>query len=401
MNNLLLKKLAKKIEDDRLVEGKIGATLKLKRKAASKTLQNISESHGISISYLSKIENNHMRPNISYLGNVLTTLEINEELILDSLEMNSWYDKLAATIIGIHDYRSSVENHISQRNDYQAKFLRFALDVYFNSNQASEKRITNLIVNIDSMSSVELAIYTFVVAKYYINENKHFIAGNIISKLPNKYIENTFLKVWYYELIFELSLYQASYIYVKKVFNELIKHYYNLNLYDKSKELSIRFNNAKAYFKPPNYFDSNKFINNDSRNYQLSLVFYGFYDDFLTKENKDDLARLYFDDIHNNSQKVRLSLKNINFSNDPFEQFLKEYYTSKYIKDNEYEFLRNTFFLDFGFSQHYHIMEFITCRLCKILKDQHKYKECYLVNERLKSLKKDNRMSLQFNSVLM
>ena len=39
-----------------------------------------------------------MRPNLLYLGIVIQYLEINEEVLSESLEMNEWYDKLVTYI---------------------------------------------------------------------------------------------------------------------------------------------------------------------------------------------------------------------------------------------------------------------------------------------------------------
>jgi hypothetical protein len=55
MENIILKKIRNKMVNDSKTEGKLGTTIKLKRKERNKTLQKLSDIVGVSVSYISKL----------------------------------------------------------------------------------------------------------------------------------------------------------------------------------------------------------------------------------------------------------------------------------------------------------------------------------------------------------
>lgn len=99
--------IKKRQEEERTIVGKIGANIKLKRKGKKQTLNHLSELSGVSISYLSKIENNLLKPNLDYLSNVLEDLEINEEFLAQSTIMNEWYLMTIKDFLNIRSYETS------------------------------------------------------------------------------------------------------------------------------------------------------------------------------------------------------------------------------------------------------------------------------------------------------
>lgn len=394
MRKTILDKVVKKINDDMLVEGKLGSTIKLKRKAGEHTLQEFSSSYGVSISYLSKIENDHMKPNVAYIGNILDKLEINEEMFASSLVMNEWYKKLILTIIGLEYHYDELMQYVTQRNDYQAKFIKFALDCYYNPKKTTDKQINNLLFNIDLLKPVELSIFVLSISKHYINNENYFAAGAFLSQLRISYFITEGLKLWYYELAFELAIYQSSYNQLKSTLEELVKYYFNFDLFEKIAIARNKFIVAQSYFLPPALHPLKEFNNYEKRSYQCSLIYYKEYEQFLKIEDKDLLAQLLFDDLHNNIAKVKKNFKNTIFGDDPFEKILKIYFEAKYINNNCNEILRKMFFAEGGLAEHYYCMEFIAHILSECYKEQHKYKECYLINNRLLELKKANRINL-------
>lgn len=399
MRKIILDKVVKKINDDMLVEGKLGSTIKLKRKAGEHTLQEFSNSYGVSISYLSKIENDHMKPNISYIGNILDKLEINEEMFSSSLIMNDWYKKLILTIIGLESHYNELTQYITQRSDYQAKFIKFALDCYFNSKQTTEKQINNLLFNIDLLKPVELSIFVLSITKHYINNENYFSAGSFLRQIKESYLIADSLKVWYYELAFELAIYQSSYKQLKNTLKELVKYYFSFDLFDKIANARKKYIMANSYFLPPELHPIKEFNSLEKRSYECSLIYYKEYEDFLKVENKDSLAQLLFDDLHNNIAKVKKSLKTVVFSDDPLERCLKIYFEAKYLKNNYDEVFRKMFFAEGGLVEHYYCMEVIANKLSEHYKDQHKYKKCYLINKRLLELKNLNRINLTLKTI--
>lgn len=397
MKKNILEKITKKVNEDKLVEGKLGSTLKLKRKAGDYTLQEFSSSYGVSISYLSKIENDHMKPNVSYIGNILDKLEINEEMFSSSLIMNDWYKKLILTITGVGSYYDELIQYINQRNDYQAKFIEFTLNVYFNYKKTNEKLIDSLLFNVDQLKPIEVSIFVLSITKYYINQNEYFVAGSVINQLENCYLVNDFLKLWYYELVFELTIYQSSFEKLKMSLDKLIKFYFKFDLFDKVVEVRKKYFKAQSYFLAPNFHAIKDLSLLETQSYQCSLVLFNDFEKFLNVENKKLLAQTLFDDIHNNTVKVKNSLKNIKDSVDPFKQLLKIYLEAKYITNNYGQVLRKIFFAESGYNEHYYCVEFLAYKLCEYYKDKQRYKECYVINQRLIELKQANRLNLNIS----
>lgn len=394
MFNNLINKIKEKVNNDSVVEGKLGSTIKLKRKAGDYTLQQFSNSYGVSVSYLSKIENNHMKPNVSYIGNILNKLQINEEMFSSSLIMNDWYKKLMETILQIKSSYDELIDYATQRSDYQAKFIKFALDVYFNHSKLIAKRIDQLMFNIELLKPIELSIFVLSIAKYNISINNYFQAGLILNQLNSSYLKDDLTKLWYYELAFELALYQSSFSQLEKVTEKLTKYYFSYGLFKKAEKVQKRFMSAKSYFMPPQKHPKKRVIDLARKSYQCSLVFYKKFDEFIEIKNKNPLAQLLFDDIHSNVARINKTLKVIVFSDDPLEKLLEIYFKTKYDNKGNILKLRKMFFSNSGLVQHYYGMEFLAEKLSEYYRRQSRYKECYLINKKLLDLKKKNRVYL-------
>ncbi len=395
MHKNLLEKIRKKIQNDKVVDGKLGATIKLKRKQGDHTLQEISLQHGVSVSYLSKIENNHMKPNVRYISEVLETLKINEDVFSSSIVMNDWYDKLINTVMGIHQEDTDLFSYIKERNDFQSKFIEFTLDVYVNNQVVSDQRLNELLLSVELLKPIELTIFVFTLTKNYINQKDYFAAGQLLKELKEKYIDSKILKLWQYELLFELALYQYSYTYLNIVAEKLSKYYFEFRMDEKAALMRKKYVEALSYFLPPSEHQQKNYDQSYNDFYQQSLIWYEHFDMFLKIKEKDEFAQILFDDYHENSKKVKQSLKYLKDSSDPLKQLVKIYLESKYMNDNEYEVLRELFFSDTGYSNHYYAMKFMANKLCKNLKNKHQYKECTQIDVRLAQLKRLCKVSLK------
>ena len=93
-NTYLLDKIRQKVRKDLQTQSKLGPTIKQRRKEKDLTLSQLSEKYEVSISYISKVENDLIKPNIDYINPMLAGLGINEEIFKLSEEMDKWY-KLA------------------------------------------------------------------------------------------------------------------------------------------------------------------------------------------------------------------------------------------------------------------------------------------------------------------
>jgi hypothetical protein len=80
----------------------------------------------------------------------------------------------------------------------------------------------------------------------------------------------------------------------------------------------------------------------------------------------------------------------------PFELALKEYFKYKYDQNNANLFLQETLFAGTGSIQHHYVSLFVSERLMENYSSEHKYKQCYLVSERMRNLNESRRIYLKF-----
>lgn len=388
----ILKQIKNKKESEGAIFGKIGATLKMKRKLMQRTLHFLSELSGVSISYISKVENDLMRPNLIYLDNVIQYLEINEEILSESLEMNDWYNKLVKHVLEINNHKLELTKLITERQDFQSKIIEFSLLVHESNFGGIPKAINSLLESVAGMHTFEFCIFMMTLASYYIKIENHFAAGEIIKELELNYLDDNLLKLWYLEIKHELALYQSSFLYYVESAKELTFHYYSFNLLSKLKELRERSSSAFAYFLEPEKFSDYLEDEQMYRSYRLSHIYFKRFDCFKGLEKKNDLAQVLFDEISGNYKSVEKLWSNVEYNDDPFELALKEYFKYKYDFKNVELFLQETIFAGTGLSQHYYCSHFIAERLIEKFSSEHKYKQCYLLSERLKKL--DNKRTL-------
>lgn len=391
----IINSIKKRRKEDLSIVGKVGATIKLKRTNRQQTLNNLSQLFGVSISYLSKVENDVMKPNIDYLTDVLYDLEINESLITESMEMNGWYKKLLMYILGIKDYKEEILQMVNQRDDFQSKSIKFSLSVFNHELSLVTETIKMLLPSISLMHEVEFCIFMFSLASYYIKIENHFMAGEILNEINISYINDKLLNLWYLELKHELALYQSSFFYYIKTLKELNNYYFMFNLQDKVLELKERSTAALAYFLAPDNFMDYLHDEEMYRSYRLSTIYFKRYEDFTLLDKKNDLAQVLFDEIKGNYDVVKKNWSKVEFKDDPLEQTLKEYFKYKYDFDKLEMFLKETLFASTGLSQHYYSCKFIAEVLIDSYSSEHKYKQCYLIGEKLKDLSNKRKLYLE------
>lgn len=384
--------IKKRREEEGLIVGKIGATIKLKRKQKQRTLNNLSELSGVSISYLSKIENDLLKPNIDYLSVILSDLQINEEFLTDSTDMNKWYLMTVKHFLNIANYEEELKRFVRERDDFQSQLVDFCMKIKENKLSSAAKLVEPLLLNINVMHDTELNIFMLSLSEYYIKNENHFSAGEILKHFINEFENNTIFKLWFLELKHELSLYQSSFIYYQKTVDELLKYYFIFNLEDKINELKERSTAALAYFLEPNnfldYLDDEEMF----KSYRLSHVYFKRYEDFEALEKKNDLAQLLIDEINGKEDVVSKRWAKVEYRDDPLELAIKEYFKHKYDFNKTQVFLQATLSAKTGVSQHYYACLFVYERLIEIYSKEHKYKQCYLAAEFLKKLEETRRV---------
>lgn len=387
--------IKKRREEESLIFGKIGATIKLKRKKKQLTLNHLSEMSGVSISYLSKIENDLLKPNIGYLSHVLEDLQINEEFLADSTKMNKWYLMIIKELLNIGCHEQELKKFINERDDFQSKLIEFCLNIKNNRLSNIANTVNSLLQNLNVMHKNELDIFMLGLCLYYIKIENHFSAGEILKEFNDVFSDESLLKLLYLELKHELALYQSSFLYYVSVVQKLLKQYFAFNLGDKIKELKERSSAALAYFLEPDNFKD--FLDDEEmyKSYRLSHVYFKKYENFESLKKENDLAQLLIDEINGRYDLVEKRWLKVEYREDPLELAIKEYFKYKYDYNNSKVFLQEMLFAGTGLAQHHYASLFISEKLTESYSNEHKYKQCYLVNERIKTLNEKRRKNLK------
>ncbi len=387
MANLILNKIRKKMEDDSLTEGKLGSTIKFKRKERNKTLQALSNIVGISVSYISKVENNIISPNLKTIKGVLETLEINEKIIESSLVMDDWYLKTIIHILEIKNIKEQLNKYINERNDFQSRLMKFVLIVSENGFEAATEELSLLMYSLNQMSNFEFIMFLLALVQYHLNDNDYINASLILKEIKQKNLINTYLSHWYYKLKFEIAFMQEEFEKLEVAKDEYIKYLFLHNKTSKIKDLRKKYINSLSYFLKPNNFE-----NIDDKSYQrsrrISLILNDDLVSFGDEKEVEDLALLlYYDKLDNKEQVLNL-INIVIFNEDIFEQSLKDYFNIKYYnKDNYSRFLKEQIFSTDPITQHYYGVRFYANKLKEILLKQFKYKEITLINDIIEKTK--------------
>lgn len=383
MANLILNKIRKKMKEDSLTEGKLGSTIKYKRKERNKTLQSLSNIVGISVSYISKVENNVISPNLETIKGVLETLEINEKIIESSLIMDDWYIKTVCHILGLKNNKEELNKYINERNDFQSRLMKFALVVSEKGFSVATEELSLLMYSLNQMSNLEFIIYLLSLVRYHLNDDDYLNAALILKEIKSRYLEDTYIAHWYYQLRFEIALMQEDYGVFNNAKDNYLKYLFLHNKLSKMKEVRNDYISALSYFMAPNEFE-----NIADRDYQrskrIAMVLHKDFDNFNNEKEIVDLALLiYYDEIDKKEEVLKLISK-VDFNDSIFEQALKAYFQVKYYdKNNYFYFLKEQIFSTTAITQHYYGMRFFANEIKKTLLKQFKYKEITLINEEI------------------
>ncbi len=387
----VLEKIKQKVEKDLKTQGKLGATLKQKRKEKDLTLNELSKKYDISISYISKVENDLIKPNIEYINPMLTGLGINEDMLELSEQIDKWYKLAINYHIDKENNRKDLYEYIEKRNDFQAKLIGFSLLVKENKFKKATKFLNTLIYSIDQMTPIEFGLFVFSLVEHHLNDGDIISASQVFAEINHTYLVCLGLKLWAYKIVFEISKYHSS---LKQY--EIIYHAYNRELfYHNMIDVLLRnrevFNSQQVFNSPLTLVEC---IDEEmEKNYRVSLILHEEYETFLELPKKCDLAQVLYEDIVLNKKP---KYNNITFEPNLFEQTLLEYFIMKYEKGRESYFLREVVFSVSEASQHHYISWFFAKRLIHLFSSKSKYKECFLILERVKELEMIKNKTMNF-----
>ncbi|PKK86906.1 MAG: hypothetical protein CVV63_03065, partial [Tenericutes bacterium HGW-Tenericutes-8] len=217
----LLEKLSKKLTNETEPNPKIGATIKTKRKSLEKTLDEVSQRSGVSLSYISKIENNQLNPNFTKIRRVLNELNLNEDIFDYSSNMTDWYSQLLDIMLGLNEDDQAIKSFIKKRDDFQSKLIDLALHVKKGQLNHCEAHISLLINSIDQMMPIELGIFMLSIAQYYLLNKGYIQAAKMMDVVLIRQTNHKKFTLWQDEIMFQLALLTKNVLYIDHRFSKL------------------------------------------------------------------------------------------------------------------------------------------------------------------------------------
>lgn len=395
-----LKELIKINSDYRDLKDKrnktIGSILKHYRKKRNLTLKEACKGN-VSISYLSKVENNIITPNNN------TVLMLKELLEIPDSEFQQ--EKKECPYINEILKKEYVPKKLlisyQQRNDYEAKLVRFMYEVLNKEDYDASKQIANdLKEYYPFFEDDELAFFFYGTLKLNFLNERYFTVIEIYKEIKLLY-DNPLIRIKAMELVlkslYKLGLYNEaltkyeylnnrSYIYGSLTNIEKLKHgliYEKAKLTNVEEQINeieiynldfninlIKFNQQFYYNK--NYRKALKYIANIKNDKDYFYLMYLITLDKLNE--KDQLKRaLFIDDIKYFKQSYQYIIK-----------YLKE----KHLKDK----IDNDTIMEMKFfniiTQDYYLLKYVYEELINYYNKNHKYKSSSNVYEKLLNFEK-------------
>ena len=128
MENIIIEELKRRIKDQDTISAIVGPEIKIRRISLNKTLKFIAY-HICSISYVSKVESNSIKPNRYFLNEIGKKVNMTEE------QINRLFDLRDVLNQGIKEYLFNSNASIKEILDAEGEFVnyRYRLLVFLNS----------------------------------------------------------------------------------------------------------------------------------------------------------------------------------------------------------------------------------------------------------------------------
>lgn len=363
----------------------IGKTLKMKRKELNLTLNEASQMIDASISYISKIENDQMKPNFDKIRLLLDTLHIDEELILYSTDMEKWYVDLLDYLIDVNSDCKELLKLTEYREDFQGKLIQFALEVKSGDISGCETYLTLLYNSIEQMSQLELGIFMLATAYFHFKKEDYLATADIIELLHSKQYNNEKFTIWFEELKYQMACMIGSEQNIKTLFSKLSYKYLIYNFESRLSLIKESYICTIPYYDKPlmaeNMYQMN--INQVTYNaYLISKYIQSKYQEILesTRNSEQHLITLLCKDMLYNtidSQAALLKIEPLS----GIESYLLTYLRVKYLDDKVYDYLRHHMFNDPNVYHSKFLLSFFYNKMTNIYKKLHRYKECVTLQD--------------------
>ena len=194
----ILEEIDKRLEKGDNTDALIGAELKLRRNSLSKTLESVC-GDTCSISYLSKVENNEIRPNPKLLEELCKKVNLKKENIdLIKRGREVYKETIDAYFIQDSVKLNEIYEECFEMKNYRSKIMKLFHLVYVGNMRVAKRIIGELEKIMSSILYSDLVIYTFILAEYFYKDNEKLKAFKLYKKLISLDLE--------YKKIYILSL---------------------------------------------------------------------------------------------------------------------------------------------------------------------------------------------------
>ena len=205
----------------------IGSFIKKKRKELNVTQDEIS--NGIcSISYLSKIENNQIVPNNYYVKELMEKLDIEEDIYSKSIRDKEYIDKTIKACFYMDD--EFLEDIYQEIKDVEHNIIinlcKLGYTIYFDKGDDNQY-VMMLEHLVNNMSNLEVKIYLYFSALYFIQNQKYKIALELIGLSNEVRADNEMVDA----MFSEMSYYVKQRLLVKNCSNE--DYHHAMSIYNK------------------------------------------------------------------------------------------------------------------------------------------------------------------------
>ncbi len=204
--------LRNRIEKRKMFEQKkqdysdIGSVIKKKRKELRKTQDEIAK--GIcSISYLSKIENNQIVPNEWSVKEIMSRLDINPDIFVESLAEAKHLNDIIRAIYHLDDEGvRSVYKKISHIElNATINLCKLAYTIYFELEDKNQY-VMMLEHLVNNMNDLEISLYLYLAALYFVSNQKYKIAFELINLYNNIPKTDFYLEAMIKDLSYQIKI---------------------------------------------------------------------------------------------------------------------------------------------------------------------------------------------------
>lgn len=233
--NELDKKRMKNDNEDAL----IGAEIKLRRNSLSKTLEAVSLDT-CSISYLSKVENNEIKPNLKMLEDICERVSLTKDNLKLIIESKEVFGKVIKAFYQ-HDedlLKEYYDKSLTMKN-YRSKITKLFYLLYSNNNRAALRIFKELDKILSAIQLNDLIVLCYLRAYFHLKNNEIKEAYMILCKLLDDGFPYPFLEALVLELYVEI-LYITKSVFFLTAANQLKERYLEHCSYLKLKDVDLK-----------------------------------------------------------------------------------------------------------------------------------------------------------------